>query len=84
VDGIFKTKPLKENVIDVKAVFHAFVYKTSMIEDEGCKMVQEGLMQHYIDIETVEYDADNDDEAAVSSPAGQYSGKLHTTILKRE
>jgi len=40
VDGILKTEKLTKIVSDVKAIVHTFVYKTSMLEEEGRRMVQ--------------------------------------------
>ena len=88
VDGISKTESVKKIVSDVKDIVHKFVYKTSMMEEEGRKMVQEELIQHIqnedVDIETIEYGTELDDEAAVSSPVCQPPGTFYTTTLKRE
>ena len=88
VDGISKTGKLKQTVSDVKAIMHTFVYKTSMLEEEGRRMVQEELIHHIqsddVDIETVEYGDCIGDNSAILPPAGQHSERVYTTTLKRE
>lgn len=88
IDGISKTKLLQRIVSDVKDIVHTFVYKTSMMEEEGRKMVQDELIHQIqgedVDIETIEYGNDSNDESALSSSASQNSGTLHTTTLKRD
>jgi len=88
VDGISKTPELKRVVADVKDIVHAFVYKTTMLEEEGRQMVQEKLMDEIggEGVDTIEYGDDVDNESTLPIPATQpcQSQTSYTTTLKRE
>ena len=90
VDGLSKTDLLKKLVSDVKDIVHTFVYKTSMMEEEAHRMIQDELLnqiEEEVDIESIEYGDGTDDES-LSPSADQHCAtgtpSLSTTTLKRD
>lgn len=86
VDGILKTNEIKAVVDSVKDIVKTFVYKSSLLEEEGRNMVQERLISEIgnedVDVEVIEYGdstESSDDLPGASSAIGQY-----TTTLKRD
>jgi len=90
VDGIENTALLKKVVSDVKTIVHAFVYKTSMLEEEGRRMVQEELIAQIqnedVDVETVEYgdDEESDQLTQATTTSNQHGSSRYTTTLKKD
>jgi len=87
VDGIENTALLKKVVSDMKTIVHTFVYKTSMLEEEGRRMVQEELIHQkqneHVNVETVEYGDESDLLSQATSTSNQH-GTRYTTTLKKD
>jgi hypothetical protein len=88
VDGIAKTPEVKAVVDSAKEIVKTFMYKSSLLDDEGRKMVQDELVIQLlggdddVDVESVEYgeeSGDFDDHADASATPRQ-----HSTTLKRD
>jgi hypothetical protein len=89
VDGISKTPEIKAVVDSAKEITKTFMYKSSLLDDEGRKMFQEQLVikllgdDEDVDVESVEYGEESgdfgDQPADASATAHQ-----HTTTLKRD
>ena len=90
VDGIAKTPEIKAVVEIAKDIVKTFIYKSSLLDDEGSNMVQEQLVIKYlgddedVDVKSVDYGDESsgdfgDQPADVSATVQQ-----HTTALKRD
>ena len=90
VDGIAQTPEIKAVVDIAKDVVTTFIYKSSLLDDEGKAMVQEQLVIKFlgddedVEVESVEYGEDSSDgfsDQPVDVPATM---QQHTTMLKRD
>ena len=89
VDGISKTPEIKAVVDSAKEITKTFMYKSSLLDDEGRKMVQEQLVikllgdDEDVDVESVEYGEESGDFG--DQPADALAtAHQHTTTLKRD
>src|ERR1051325_11414896 len=86
VDGILETNEIKAVVDSVKDIVQTFVYKSSLLEEEGRNMVQEQLISEVgnedVDVEAIEYS--DSTESSDDLPDSSSTTEQYTTTMKRD
>jgi polyhydroxyalkanoate synthesis regulator phasin len=89
VDGISKTHEMKMVVDQAKDIVKTFVFKSTMLEEEGRKMVQEHLVSELlgdgdVDVESVEYCEESSSESHSTCASASATAQQYSTTLKRD